>query len=238
MKISAIPAGANAAIAAAAAARTNNNNKIDLPTNNYHPHYGSAEKMTQPKHSTFPNAMQKKRRDSSTNSSFCSACTESDDSDSSLPSAKIHQRSRKVPPTTPKRNPQKNGMPPITVTMTGIFTRNFSLSIRDSIFQVQTRMTMHRVRPVCQTPATMTAMTVMMIAAKATRSTGLTPATTTIPERALNNIVRIWVKADQSVSTQTRTMPTGRRVGLHHSHSNSIITFHTNRWHKRNCRRW
>lgn len=121
MKISAIPAGANAAIAAAAAARTNNNNKIDLPTNNYHPHYGSAEKMTQPKHSTFPNAMQKKRRDSSTNSSFCSACTESDDSDSSLPSAKIQQRSRKVPPTTPKRKPQKNGMPPTTVTVTGKF---------------------------------------------------------------------------------------------------------------------
>lgn len=107
MKISAIPVGANAATAAAAA-RTNNNNKIDLPTNNYHQHYGTAEKMTQPKHAAFPNAMQKKRRDSSTNSSFCSACTESDDSDSSLPSAKNQQRSRKVS-TTPKRKPQKNG---------------------------------------------------------------------------------------------------------------------------------
>lgn len=132
MKISAIPVGANA-IVAAAAARTNNNNKIDLPTNNYNNQYGAAEKMTQPKHAAFPNAMQKKRRDSSTNSSFCSACTESDDSDSSLPSANNQQRSRKTP-TTPKRKPQKNGMPkPIAECLLSggqcLDLHNFSISI-------------------------------------------------------------------------------------------------------------
>lgn len=114
MKISAIPVGPNATTAvaaAAAAARTNNNNKIDLQTNNYHHHqYGTTtEKMTQPKHSAFSNVMQKKRRDSSTNSSFCSDCTGSDDSDSSLPSGKNQQRSRKASATS-KRKPQKNGM--------------------------------------------------------------------------------------------------------------------------------
>lgn len=113
MKISAIPAGNNTTATAAPSAappRPNSNaNKLNAPaTNHSAKRYDSTEELSQLKHPTFSNAMQKNDGDSSDNTSFCSDCSDSDDSDSSSPSTKNPRPARNAA-TPPKRKPQRNG---------------------------------------------------------------------------------------------------------------------------------